>query len=268
MVEAFAMEAHTRANTIAVALRGLHSSRGELQSASATGQSARGYVPTGSVGGSAAPRAGSLGIHWGNRYLLILYPLCAALAAANLAHWWNHRVGKASASLPALAAVLLLSCPAQAYSNMLLKSKKDFSVRLNQAIQQRPETAVVSNIRWAPQAMYSAFYDKSMFFVESPEHLNRLARTLAGRGYDRFLFVAQSDQDYAMPQAVQVRDELRRVPRVCINLSFFEVLRQRRVRQVDLVPLLEAAELPRQRDHFCFSYVKNSKLLAEVELRR
>ena len=58
MVEAFAMEAHTRANTIAVALRGLHSSRGELQSASATGQSARGYVPTGSVGGSAAPRAG------------------------------------------------------------------------------------------------------------------------------------------------------------------------------------------------------------------
>ena len=158
--------------------------------------------------GLAAPRAGSLGIHWGNRYLLILYPLCAALAAANLAHWWNHRVGKASASLPALAAVLLLSCAAQVYSIMLLKSKKDFSVRLNQTIQQRPETAVVSNIRWAPQAMYSAFYDKSMFFVESPEHLNRLARTLAGRGYDRFLFVAQSDQDYAMPQAVQVRDEL------------------------------------------------------------
>jgi hypothetical protein len=39
------------------------------------------------VYGLAAPKAGSWGIHWGNRLVLILYPLLAALSAANLADW-------------------------------------------------------------------------------------------------------------------------------------------------------------------------------------
>jgi hypothetical protein len=130
------------------------------------------------------------------------------LAAVNLARWWNHSARKASASLLVVAAVLLLSCAAQIYSITLLKTKKDFSVRLNHTIQQRDETAVVTNVRWAPQAMYSAFYQKSMFFVNSPEHFDRLSRTLAGRGYDRFLFVTRSNENHSMPQAIQVRDEL------------------------------------------------------------
>ncbi len=53
------------------------------------------------VYGLAAPRAGSWGIHWGNRLVLILYPLLATLAAANLADWQSlTSKGKPSAKRP------------------------------------------------------------------------------------------------------------------------------------------------------------------------
>ena len=63
-------------------------------------------------------------------------------------------------------------------------------------------------------------------------------------------------------------DELRRVPRVRVDVGLLEVLHQRRIRQVDLVPLLQAAQLPRQRDHLRLPHVQDPQLLAQVELRR
>lgn len=118
--------------------------------------------------GLTAPLLGTRGVHWGNRLVLVFYPLFAVLATVNLVQWFrcfNLRIGWRTL---AVASAILMSFAAQLYSVHLLHKKKNFSYCLSQEIQKRPEQIVVCLSFWAPQELFAAFYSKKVFYAKSP----------------------------------------------------------------------------------------------------
>lgn len=141
----------------------------------------------------AAPPVSSRGIHWGNRFLLGSYPFLALLAAVNLARWTTRRRG-ASSGTPGLrwlvvAPVIAVSLIAQVYSLCLLDAKQDYSRRLNEAVRARSEPAIVANTWWTPQALFSVFYERPIFYARSASELEPLERLLREEGHDMVLLV-------------------------------------------------------------------------------
>ena len=130
----------------------------------------------------AAPLAGSTGIHWGNRFVLVLYPLFALLAAAR-GYDWLRGAGRLRAAGGALAAALVLvSLAAQLYSCTLLARKTDFNHRLTQAVAARPEQVVVSTVWWAPQTLSRVFFEKTLFYAATQEQFDTLGTRLRANG--------------------------------------------------------------------------------------
>jgi hypothetical protein len=144
----------------------------------------------------AAPAITRWGIHWGNRYLLVLYPLLAVLAGANLADWLAGPSGGRLArrlSLAAFGLVAAASLALQVWSVDVLQRKMDYSTRLNQEVARRPEQAIVGGVWWVGQELYGEFYDKMIFFVapgrDAGRHYGDLLRMLAEKGYSNALLV-------------------------------------------------------------------------------
>ena len=157
------------------------------------------------VYGLASPKAASWGIHWGNRLVLVLYPLLAVLCAASLADWERltpNNALRANLAAPGsgfkgkkwqaavVALVILLSVAAQVYSISILERKMDFSDRLNQAIAEAPEEAIVTDQWWLGQELYAQFGHKMIFRIQSQQDLDLLTALLASHGYTRLLYVS------------------------------------------------------------------------------
>jgi hypothetical protein len=164
----------------------------------------------------AAPEISSGGIHWGNRFLLVLYPLLAVLASRNISLWFSAapRGGRRGAAF--IGVTILLSLMAQIYSVRLLDRRKDFSARVNRELAGRPEAVVVANTWWIPHELFSGFDGKQMFLVHKPEQLRTLKRELHQAGYDDFVLVTRAS-DPRPPgddPAVELHDN---------NLDFFSL---------------------------------------------
>ncbi|MFC1551015.1 hypothetical protein ACFL6P_00480 [Candidatus Latescibacterota bacterium] len=154
----------------------------------------------------AAPVMGSTGIHWGNRFLLVLYPMITVLAVSNLALWFGKIKKVVTPHTFAVALVILISAAAQVYSINLLKTKKDFSGRLNTEIQRQPEKIVITNVWWVPQALFTEFHTKAMFYVSSPKQYDELVRTLAENGYTSHIFASQRPINETAPEVARIDD--------------------------------------------------------------
>ncbi|MFC1541862.1 hypothetical protein ACFL50_05370 [Candidatus Latescibacterota bacterium] len=154
----------------------------------------------------AAPVMGSTGIHWGNRFLLVLYPMITVLAVSNLALWFGKLKTYVTPRTLAIAMVIAISAAAQVYSVNLLKTKKDFSGRLNSELASQPEQVVITNVWWAPQALFSQFRTKSVFYVSNKDKYDRLVKTLASNGQIRYIFAAQSPINKTSPAVASIDD--------------------------------------------------------------
>jgi len=166
----------------------------------------------------AAPAVTEWGIHWGNRYLLVLYPLLAVLAAVNLADWlaeWRadgraSQAGRPIArrlSVGPLLAVAVASLALQAWSIQVLNRKMDFSDRLNREVAGRPEQVIVTDQWWVGQELYREFLRKPIYLTRSSRDYDDLAGRLVARGHSRILFIAPTIPGARLePGAVQVGD--------------------------------------------------------------
>ena len=156
---------------------------------------------------AAAPGLGSSGLHWGNRFLLILYPVWSLLAAVNLEQWGRRGGGGwRSWRLWSLAAVIALSVGAQLFSVELLRRKKEFSHRLNGIVAARPEQVVVTSERWAGHELHRVFYDKPVFHLANPRAMDALRQKLKQAGYDRYLYLTRRQRVVGPRPVGEIRD--------------------------------------------------------------
>ena len=138
----------------------------------------------------AAPLLSTAGVHWGARFLLLVYPLLALLAAGNLAAWLAAAGGRSRAgAAAALALLLLLGVGAQVLSIHLLRRAQDFSVRFTAAVARRPERVVVSRSWRTGQELARVFHRKQVFFLRDDEDWLALRARLAAAGVERVLWV-------------------------------------------------------------------------------
>ncbi len=130
-----------------------------------------------------APQVGSRGTHWGNRYLLLLYPLLAVPAAVHLTAAWKNGGRRSLGPRITIGALLLTALVAQGISVYILHEKKAFSRRLNREVQENvKERILITDCWWAPQEMHEVFLQKTIFYANAPETLAILIDRLAMRG--------------------------------------------------------------------------------------
>jgi hypothetical protein len=163
----------------------------------------------------AAPEITKWGIHWGNRYLLCLYPLLAVLVAGNIADW-QAGLGVTRRHLGVLAraavlSVVLASLAAQVWSVNILQRKMDYSARLNREVGARPEGVVVTSLWWVGQELYDQFQAKLIFLVRTDQQRADLMKRLAQRGDTRYLAVLPANEPIpsgwgGRPEVVRVSD--------------------------------------------------------------
>ena len=155
----------------------------------------------------AAPALGSSGLHWGNRFLLILYPVWSLLAAVNLEQWRRlEGRGWRSWRSWSLAAVVAVSVGAQLFSVELLRRKKEFSHRLNDFVAASPEQVVLTSERWGGHELYRVFSDKPVFYVEYPHAMDPLRKKLRQAGYESFLFLTRRQGVVGPEPPVEIGD--------------------------------------------------------------
>ncbi len=155
----------------------------------------------------AAPGLGSKGIHWGNRFLLVLYPLLAIPAASNCIRWlnglrWNEGRSERVAHrfplqrlrrfpLPAwiLVFVVVVGLAAQCFSIDLLIRVTDFSDRLNRAIEARPNVVLMTDTFWLPEFLHRAFLKREIYLVRSEETVRYFRSRLGDSGRTEYFYL-------------------------------------------------------------------------------
>ncbi len=138
-----------------------------------------------------APQLGSSGIHWGNRFLLLFYPLMVVLGTTDTINRIKQsNARKACIYAAALIILILISFISQLKSIDLLRWKKDFSRRINQlVVSQLPDAPLITPYPWVPSDLYRGFDKKMIFLVGSQRHMYELLKMLSVKGYDRYIFI-------------------------------------------------------------------------------
>ena len=158
----------------------------------------------------AAPLAASSGVHWGNRFLLVLYPLLALLAGPNLARWLERHARGRPIATGAAALAVATSLGAQAYGVRLLHAKQSFSARLAQEVAGHPGAPIATGIFWLPQELFAELHARPVFFVPTQEDLRELRERLRRAGYRELLFATPYGTANAGTLTARVEDpELR-----------------------------------------------------------
>jgi hypothetical protein len=135
----------------------------------------------------------------------VLYPILTVLAAVNLVTVLEPG-RRRPWRLAVMAGALSLALVAQATSIHLLHQKKSVSWRLNETLSRFDEPIVVAGVWWAPQALFSQFFTKSMFLIDSSAQLDQLLDTLAARGHKRLVWITQTPPGMAPEGATVVED--------------------------------------------------------------
>ncbi len=146
------------------------------------------------------------GIHWGNRFLLVLYPLLGVLAAKNLATWGAQPDRAARAHRAIVGLVIAVSLVAQLASVGLLGLKRDFSFRLNDELARWPDVPVVTDVWWAGHELWRDFAARPTFLVRSAAEIDDLDERLRAAGHREVVFVTAPSRQAPGPGVVEIDD--------------------------------------------------------------
>jgi len=151
------------------------------------------------------PGGSVAGIHWGCRFWLPLYAILSALAASQLAQWWESG-SKQKVTLCLIVSAMALSLGTQAYSMKLLHHRNAFSVKLNECVAGNQENVVIT-IGWhLPQDLAMNFYSKRIFSAKSEADIDGLRQLMIQKGIPAVQLV--SAQPLQMKDPVIVEDGL------------------------------------------------------------
>jgi hypothetical protein len=152
------------------------------------------------------PVRNTTGVHWGNRYLLELYPLLAVPCAAGLLGLWR---GWRAARLASVLLALLAagSVALQVFSIDLLRRKLVFGENFERAVREQPQTVVITSVWWVPQTLAREFFEKKIFYVPTLDEYRILSARLVESGVGEFLLVTADSRRRASPRARVIEDE-------------------------------------------------------------
>jgi hypothetical protein len=142
----------------------------------------------------AVPLPTAVGVHWGARLLLPVYPLLAVLAAGTVARSFEP-APRRDRALARAAVVLLLgvSLVTQLYGLSLLRERKEFTARLNDAVLARGERVVVADrVGFLPE-LARCFYDRVLLLPQDAEGMMEVPAVAAAAGEASVLFVLSTD---------------------------------------------------------------------------
>jgi hypothetical protein len=144
----------------------------------------------------AAPVAGSSGIHWGCRFLLILYPLLVIILVYQFKDTFN---GIWSLKKGAVWMGLILACFLQLSSIKLLHDMKIFNRDLNRFITSQSERIIITDQWHVPQELSFHFFD-SMIFYFNPNYqvtqINQLLKGFKNQKIKSILFISTPSNRY------------------------------------------------------------------------
>jgi hypothetical protein len=163
-----------------------------------------------------SPLDATRGVHWGNRLVLVLYPVFGLMAAETLLLWSRSSGG----ALPrlALGITAAASLAAQAYSIVLLDLKQEVTVRINETVAARPEHAILTDVWWVPLELYTLFRERPIFLVDSQEEMNEILTRMAGNGYEACLLVTEPSRPVSLTPVAVIEDDK-------LNLRSLKLLR-------------------------------------------
>jgi hypothetical protein len=136
----------------------------------------------------AAPLGPSSGVHWGNRFLLVLYPLLALLAGPNLARWLERHAPGRPLAASVVAFAIVTSLGAQVFGVRLLHAKQSFSTRLAAEVARHPDVPLATSIFWLPAELLAEFPARPIFAVFTQDELRELRGRLYRTGHRQLLF--------------------------------------------------------------------------------
>ncbi len=145
-------------------------------------------------------------LHWGNRYLLPLYPLLSVLAAANLARWVETIPGHGRLRVGVAAMILLASALLQVLSLRILHGRQDFSYRLNRTLNAQEAPVIITGFWWLSQDAFTEFYRRPLFLARTLDDLNALTERLRSHGYREALIVTGPSEDPDVRPVARVED--------------------------------------------------------------
>lgn len=156
----------------------------------------------------AAPLFSTSGAHWGNRFLLVLYPWMALLAAGTLLHWLRVRPHGQQLFLAPAGLAVALSVGAQFFSIHLLYRAEEFSSRFNHVVAAMPEQVIVTDHPLVAQQLHQLFYDRQIFLVHNSGEVQVLAPLLERAGTRHLLTIrSMGPHPRETPGSVLVRDD-------------------------------------------------------------
>ncbi len=124
------------------------------------------------------PGVNSQGIHWGCRFLLVIYPVLAVVASVCAVGWWE-RFGERRLLSAGVLAVFVLSAGLQAYSLVMLHDRKAFSQALNARVQESDSEIIISDTWFIPVDLSASFFEKPVFFAPPKRRKALLAKATA-----------------------------------------------------------------------------------------
>ncbi len=151
------------------------------------------------------PEVNSQGIHWGNRFLLPVYPILAVLAAERAATWWRHDESRHWPSRVALIALFSLTVGMQVYSLALLHDRKQFTSELNDRVGESNADIVVVDTWFLPVDLARVFHDTPIFLCP-PEQRPRLFAAATKAGAHSALLVDRWRSDARNPGSIALSD--------------------------------------------------------------
>jgi len=132
-----------------------------------------------------------IGIIWGPRHFISLYPIFVPLSLLAVHTLLNHVTTKTSKKLvtAAVASLLVVSFVIQAHGVRILHLKKTSTKQIISFVKSLQTEIIVTDVYWLPEELASIYYDKKILMVRSDEHLQSLLSLFRMNNIRHFSFI-------------------------------------------------------------------------------